>query len=70
MEAVNQKVFIPPNKQVLLTANGEPLAPTNRVASYASCGTVFDICFSLNTFIYIVRNVCQVRDISVSLLLN
>ena len=40
MEAVHQRAFIPTNKQVLLSASGEPLSPTNRVASYPSCGTV------------------------------
>ena len=40
MEAVQQKVFIPANKQVLLSANGDPLNPNNRVASYPSAGTV------------------------------
>lgn len=39
MEAVHQRAFIPANKQVLISANGEPLSPTHRVASYASCGT-------------------------------
>lgn len=40
MEAVQQKVSIPANKQVLLSADGEPLNPNHRVASYASAGTV------------------------------
>ena len=40
MEAVFLLTQIPVGKQVLMIANGEPLNPTSRVASYKSAGTV------------------------------
>jgi len=49
MDAIHQHIFIPSNKQVLLSANGEPLSPSNRVASYVSCGTV-----SYSTYLFCI----------------
>lgn len=40
MEAIQQKIFVPTKKQVLLSAHGVPLDPSNRVASYVGSGTV------------------------------
>lgn len=39
MEAIQQTIFVPTKKQVLLSAHGVPLDPSNRVASYVGSGT-------------------------------